>query len=566
MPSTMTDTEVRAWRQRLNDADRLWKLKGYAEDSPVMRKVTKYLDAYRGMRPEFSDLGVEAVDDDLIQTNVFYATVNVLLASLFARDPQCDVIASSPEASDSARAQENLINHLVRSPKLRHKRELNRTLFDATLMNFGFLIHGYTPGGEKARKGKLLDAFDAARADFPFMRRAAPWDVRVDPLAEMFDPDVAMWFSYDFYLPLSVVKDHPALIYRDDLKPTRVMKMRQSLEKPTDEERLVHLRMIYDKSERKRFVLSPGSAKPLMEPEDWPIPWKSLPYTLLQLNPVPGDPFGTTYSEQILPIQVELNRALFTVNQLSQSIRRITFIDKASLDEQELRKLSNLALIEVLQTNGDPKQAVFQTQLGGVPQELLVYINFLIGQIREILGVSEMERGQRMNVETAAEVGQVASGAATQRGRNQGPWEDFLSEALCVFGEALQHAPFQPMSVPVLGAADADAAYETVAPSDIAGEFVYRVRPGSTLPRNPAADAQKEIALTEALKPFGQFVNMKQRAIDTVLAFDKSPASQLQEGQPPPQPGMQEMMTDGNAGVQPGVVSLLRQGQAGGAR
>jgi hypothetical protein len=564
--STMNDSEIRFWNQRLADADRLWRRRGYAEDSPELFKISRYLDAYKGIRPEYSDLGAEFVDDGLIQTNVFYATVNVLLASLFARDPQCDVFASDPAASDGARAQENLINHLTRSPKLRHKREFNRVLFDATLLNFGVLIHGYTPQAEKARKGRLLDPFDAALGDFPYMRRAAPWDVRIDPLAEIFDPDVAMWFAYDFYLPLDAAKEHPALIARDDLKPTRAKKLRESVEKTTDEEKLVHCRMVYDKRERKRFILSPGSSKPLMEPESWPIKYASLPYTLLQFNQVPGDPFGTTYSEQILPIQSELNHALQIVNQLSQSIRRITFIDKSSLDERESKKLSNLELIEVLLTNGDPKQAVFQTQLGGVPQELMLYITFLIGQIREILGVSEMERGQRMNVETAAEVSQVSAGASTQRGRNQGPWEDFLSEAYCVYGEALQAVPFKPVAVPVLGEEDASAAYAEIGPENIRGEFVYRVRPGSTLPRNPNAEAQKEIALTEALKPFGALVNMKQRAVDTVLAFDKSPRTQLIENQPAPAPGVQEMLTNGNAGVQPGVVSLIRQGAAGGAR
>jgi hypothetical protein len=375
-----------------------------------------------------------------------------------------------------------------------------------------------------------------------------------------------MWFSYDFFLPIDVVKDHPRLIARDDLRPTRAKKLRESVERVSDEDKLVHLRMFYDKSERKRFILSPGSEKPLLEPEDWPLPYKSLPYTLLQLNPVPGDPFGTTYSEQILPIQEELNRALLTANHLTQSIRRIIFIDKSALDEKESAKLKNLALIEVLLTNGVPSQSVLATQLGGLPQEMLLYIQFLIGQIREILGVSELERAQRINVETAAEVSQVAAGASTQRGRNQGPWEEFLSETFCVFGEALQNTDFKPVSVEVLGQEDAASAYATVGPDNIAGEFVYRVRPGSTLPRNPNAEAQKEIALNEAMKPFGALVNQRQRAVDTVLAFDKSPTTQLNSEQEAPPPGVQDAMTQGSAGVQPGVVSLLKSGSAGGAR
>jgi hypothetical protein len=553
MPRGMSKKRIRFWQDRLARAHRLWAKKGYpnrpSEAHAANDDVSDILAAYEGKHWE-SMFGAESLlERRLVMDNVFFSTVNVLTASLYARDPQTDVIATAPEAKDNAARQERFVNHLIRSPKLRHKRTWNRTLFDAMLFHFGIDRHGFTPRAEKYDKdGGLLDNYDAARADFPWIRRVAPWDIRIDTDAESFHPDIAGWCAFRDLIPAEQAKKHPRL--KSDIRPTRSSidhltgntPSRIRRNGPAGGANLVEVWWIYDKIDREWFALSDGLPdEAAAEPDAWPIPtWQSLPYDLLQFNPMPDDPFGTTFSRQILPLQRELNVCLTIANQLTQSIRRTLFVNEMALADGEKAKFANLALMEAIFVKGEAKDAMLQAQIGGLPQELLLYIQFLIAQIREVLGVSEMERGQRINVETAAEANQVGAGFQMQRGRNQGPWEDFLSDSIATFGLSLQYVLTDRVAIPILGGDDAHALFggqgnmnpfEMVAPKQIQGDFIYRVRPGSTLPRDPMEDVRKELAVNQALSPFGDLVNLPQRAIDTLRAFEKDPARNLMSPQ-----------------------------------
>jgi hypothetical protein len=582
---------VNQWKDRLLHADLVWKEKGYSSDSFPEDSAERVMAAYHGKHHEALFGGDDILAGVLMTNNVFFSTVNVLLASLFARDPQADVLATAPDAKDGAARQERLVNHLVRSPKLRFKRAWNRALLDANLFHFGIVRHGFTPTQEKyTSEGKLLDAYDPARPDFPWMRRVAPWDIRIDPLAESFAPEEATWCAFRDVMPLELARKNPALSTAN-LKPTKAIKgypsevnvargsRQQNMSQ--DAAKLVEIWWIYDKMEREWFGISEGQDELVRQPDEWPIPtWASLPYNLLQFNPTPDDPFGTTYSRQILPLQREINAALTVANLLTQSLRRVLVVNKEGLEEDEYKKLNNLALFEVLFAKGDPKDVLKETQVGGLPQELLVYITFLIGQIREVLGVSEMERAQRVNVETASEANQIGAGAAIQRGRNQGPWEDFLSDSIATFGLSLQYTLTDAVAVPLIGTEDATALFggaaggnpfETVEPEQIQGDFIYRIRPGSTLPRDPMEDIKRELAMNQALAPFGDLVNMPQRAIETVRAFEKDPAKTLQSPEQiqatrkvAEQQGAnpnQEQPTQG--GLDAGLASLINQGGGG---
>ena len=574
----MGDIEFRAWEDKLNHSHEVWKQHGYHEDSPTMVKVSKYLEAYGG-NTWYLDAPGAVDDEDIPSNNIFFSTVNVLVSSLYARDAKVDVIATSKRSQDAARLQELLINHLIRSPKLRFAKEVNRVALDAVLLNFGFLQHTFIPGEEKqGDDGKLLDTFDAARSDFPGWRRRAPWDVRIDPISETFEPDVAGWFAVRTNMHMDDVRKNPGLIKRQDLVATRKLQSPTRYEdnfkddENPDSHKLVELWTIYDKVNQEVFVMSPGSKKPLREPEPWQIPqWRSLPYSFLQFNPRPDTPMGTSYSKLVLPLQVELDKALHIISRLARRTRKTVLVG-GSISDDEYKKFGDLGVHEAIRVDAENiGAAIGEVQTGGIPQELLLYVNFLIDQIRQMLGISDLERAQRVNVETAAEVGQLAAGAQAQRGRNQGPWEAFLSDATATFGLGLQHSLREDVAVPILGGEDARELFnaeggdpfERVAPSRIKGDFLYKIRPGSTLPHDPNEQLRKEVALNEALEPFGELINLPQRAVETLRAAEKDPRKQLQSAEeqasqiasrgPKPEGAQQ-----GQAGLSPGVVQLLR--------
>lgn len=590
----MSELELRLWRERLSHADRVWADHGYSRGTTEgSRRAKTYLNAYRGVQWDFPWGGLP--EEELVTDNVVFEVVNTVLAQIYARHPVVDVMATNPQLRDNARRMERLVNHLVQSPKLKQKRQVNRALFDATVLHFGVIRVGFTPASEKLDdQGKLIEFYDPARPDFPWLRRWPVWDFRADPLAESFDADGdARWCAFRSLDFLDQVRRNPGLINRQDLKPTANIedvgfgKLTQSPDQVSVEHKdLVEIWTIFDKVDRKWFAISPGSDKPLRNPDDWPEAFATLerlPYGLLMFNETTDDPFGSPYSEQILPLQVELNKVWTIAHQLMKRMRRIIGVNREELADGEWDKITqDMDLCEFIETkNLDPGRVFSEVRLGGSIQELVLWGLRIRDIIREKTGVSEMDRAQRINVETATEAGAVQAGSSVQRGRNQGPFEDFFSDVISMFGQALQQSLTDAVAIPIVGAEDADAlfsqqqetAFERITPKQIEGEFTYSVRPGSSLPRDPQQEMRQELALNEAIQPFGELVNLAQRAFDTMRAFDKDPSKQLapvalqrmrqliaaQQGIPPGTP------TDGGGGgIDAQTANLLANPNRGG--
>ncbi len=532
----LTQLEFSQWNERLRYADEVWREAGLHDESSESAK--KSLNYYRGRQE--SGIGFTGLAAGLgVIDNVMFSTMNTLKATLYARNPQVDVRATRTEQAENANRQERLINHLISSSNLKMKREFNRVLDDAVPLKFGVIRHGFTVAPEKRdRNGNLLDLYDPARPDFPWIRRQAPWDFRCDPTGDTINPEHASWCAFRDLYPMSVIRNSPAFIARDNLRPTRTLNstkfhQSQKRDRNPDEAELVECWRIYDKVKRETFVLSPGCPdKAISKVKEWPIPsWRTLPYNILQFNPTPDDNMGIGYSELAEPIQDDLNRCLTLALELAKRQRRIIFINTGALVDGELEKLEALSLMEFILCN-DVSSVVREVQVGGNFQELLLLARYLKDELRVLLGVGEMERGQRINVETAAEANQVGAGAAMQRGRNQGPFEDFLADVIETFALGVQDTLTEPYAVPLLGGEDATALFtdtdpsklEDIAPEAIQGAFQYFIRPGSTSPHDPDRDIRRELAFNAAMVPFGEAVNHMQMIADTARAFEKNPA------------------------------------------
>src|SRR3990172_681120 len=107
MPRGMSKKRVREWKGRLDHAHLLWKEHGFPNDASVASDgysdlASDVLAAYEGRQWETLFGADSLIENKMVMDNVFFSTVNVLTASLFARDPQCDVIATSPDTKDNA--------------------------------------------------------------------------------------------------------------------------------------------------------------------------------------------------------------------------------------------------------------------------------------------------------------------------------------------------------------------------------------------------------------------------------------------------------------------------------
>lgn len=550
--ATLSKDKVREWKEQIEFANKVWDDAGMTgEEGDGLVNASTILDAYR-LRL-WKGVGLDAwggfSGSELFEDPTFFSNINALMALLFSRNPEPEVFATNPKLLDSALKFQKFLLHAIRLPELKIKENWNAVLLDALLLKFGVIQYGFTPMNQKIdENGNLIDFYDAAQPDFPWMRRRAPWDVRIDPLVDDFSSGGdARWVAFRDLLTMEQVRKNPRLVDRKDLRATRKIEFDKitpdrQIEQSPEANDLVEVWTIWDKVERRVFAVSDGSDSSLMDPIEWPVPWKRLPYDILQFNKSPNSQFGVSYGESAIPTQMDLNKGGTIMTQLMKSLRRVIPINENAMDEADLAAWANdPPLIELMPVKGDPKSVIGQIQLGGNISELVGYMNELRGVQRQALGASEFDRAQRANVETATEAANIAQGGQVQRSRNQGPWEDFLSNSIEMFAQGIQFLVSQenrPRIVPILGNEDAieifgDAPTQQfieITPKEVQGAFIYRVRPGSTLPEDPGEEQRKQAAFNQLMgtsEPLAQLTNWPQRAVDTTRAFDMDPKKQL---------------------------------------
>jgi hypothetical protein len=419
---------------------------------------------------------------------------------------------SLQENVQGARRMRLVLQHFI--PELKMKRQVDKILRDALTLPAGFGRHGFTPQIEVFDvDGNRIEMFHHAKPDLPWFRRVPVWDVRVDPHAETWHPDEdARWVAFRSLVTMDQVDRNPNLIHREDLKATVSIDKRMLAEQSArgsdlgdDYNNFVEIWTVYDKEERKWFAISPGSKKTLREPDDWPIDWDGLPYDYLGFNEQADENVPFPFPEAYRHLQVELNKVRTMMQDATMRQRNIVAVNGEVLADGQADKLSrgDILQMEILLTNGaDPKEIAAEFQLGRFQQELLLYQAQIKEDIREVIAQGQMDRAQRINVESATEAANVQQGSDIQQSRQQETFEEFWGGVIRRFAQSLQQTLTQDIIVPILGVADAQAAQQggdfiQVRPEDIRGEFKYSIRVSSTVAKSEQQELQKALALKQ---------------------------------------------------------------------
>lgn len=527
----MNAAELARWRSKLDFAEAVWNKNGLGKEGD-REKTLRYLDSYRG--DQWKSIGyMNGLDvESHLVVNSIFSTMNVLQSQLMARNPKCNAFPKKQEAADSASMAESLINYYIDELKLR--RQWNRALRDAFLMPFGVVRHGYTPPDElfEPKRARALDRHTMSRHDAPWMRRIAPWDIRIDPLAETFESDGdARWCAFRSLCTLEEWRLNPAVNHPDDLRATYAINTDGAkLESNPEHGEILEVWSVYDKQEHKWFQLSPGSSKLLRDPEDWPIQWEGLPYDILIFNEQQDTPFGVSYAEQLWPLQCERNKTRTIMNELVKRIRRLIVLNKSAFSEDEAEKVRDSDLSEILMATGDVSGAIAQIPLGGLPQDLLLYDSAIKEDMREIVGQSNMARAQRINVETASEANRVALGEDIATSRNEDTVQNWLQDSVRNFVAGVRTVTTEEVLVPILGSADAQRLISAkgepflrVSPEVIAGEYQWTLVVGSSLPRQRADEIRERMAQLQIAQQYPQLCNLPYLLGRTFLAMDEDP-------------------------------------------
>jgi hypothetical protein len=544
----MTPNLIKTWEERLTFADRVWEAKGLkgGEGSPQYAK-----DAMMAYRNEtlpdenWGNLGEDAV----IRVPITFSSMNTMEAQLISREPQMSLFARNMESADAAPIVETLVNYYIYEQRM--MRQWKRALKDANIVGgFGVVWHGYTPlirklkMDEKGDPKRLIEYYDPARPDAPWLRRIPPWDVRIDPTQSSFHPDEdAAWAARRYLLSPEQFADDP-MFARIKVEPTHMLEIRGMRphvklagQEGPDFPKRIEVWEVYDKVNEIMFHLSPGAQGKLLTrngEQSWPdgVPKEGLPFSYLAFNEQPDDPFPIAYENMIRQQQVELNKCRTMMAELVKRLRRVVLYRKAGLGEGEAERIvEELNLSEWLEVaGGDLNQAVKEIAIGIFPQELIMYEARIVDTIREILGQSRFQRAQRENVESAEEAARIGHGDDTQVGRNQSVMEEFITDSVRKWFQGFRAIATDDVLIPLMTEEDAamfEAMVLNVTPRQIQGEFMFKMRLGSSRPNNEMREKQEAIGHLQAMAPFAQVISQPQLLIDYWRAFNRSPRRYL---------------------------------------
>lgn len=539
----MSDADKKRMRDESAHADHVWQEKGLTTHQPGTWNETSiftHMDAYRGDQWRTIGLLRGVAFESHLVVNAMFSTLNTLQAQLLARNPRVKVWPRQFKWAQNAKSFKDLLNYLIEEAKL--QRAWNAAARDA-FYRVGFVRVGYTPPQETVSEKGLYIERGPSALDIPWMRRVAPWDIRIDPLAESWHADGdARWCEFITLTTMNELKANPGITVPRDLQPT------VSKDKRTRDERrmrdlhlheagnLVELRTRYDRVERKWFQWTPGSEKLLREPDDWPASLQGLeglPYSMLAFNEQADDPCPIGYADVLWPLQVERNKVRTILNELTKRMRRLIVANANAFTDEDKNKLADADLVEILFANGNVGDVAAQIPIAGFDQTLLLYDQMIQEDIRETLGQSRMARAQRINVTSATEAAAVAQGDTTLMGRNQGAVEAWLKDSIRLYAKVVQGSVTDKIAIPVVGAEDTAALMAgegqvlQIEPQQIQGEFLFDIEIGSTLPRDERQEIAKEMAWLGIAEKFPNVTNLPDALLKLAVAMGKSPREAL---------------------------------------
>lgn len=503
------NADFSVWEARLQMSHDKWKREH--EDH-----YKRWIDWYKG---EQKETVANFQPGERITINMVYSNVKILMPRISFRRPKIFVRPRRPDRTgdtipiaDASRALEATINYYIEDLKI--KRQMDRALLDALITPFGCVRVGYTVESEWIQGDELLEMNEFVKSESPYIVRWSPRDVRWDP--EVRHREESRWMAFRSVADLADVKRNPKYTGTRDLRANLTVDLEKQgasiakwgYEQPDvtgfDEEfaRLERWE-IWDRKKHRMMVYVPGHDKFIYD-DQWPFDLDGFPAEFLEFNEVPDCSIGVadtaTYADQ----QIELNKLSSEELKHVKRFNPKMVYQKNYFDEEALDTLERGETGTLVESQGDPREAIFPVPLPNIQFNHLQVKEDIKQQIREIFGVTLFDRGSRENVQTATEAAYIQAPSIARSDDRRSQFEDFWRRVVPKFAAVMRQFKTGEEFVPVIGA---DAAAldlflkfdPSQIPQDVEKEFLFDIEMGSTEPLNDAIRQAKMQALFQML-------------------------------------------------------------------
>ena len=535
---------------RPSNADRLGKYRKHLATSKRWRREEGYdsswrrlIDLYRGRHYEF------ASDEDRLLVNIAFSTVNVIAPSVSVNYPKIAVNATKPDDAPKAIITEAVINYWWRHYKV--KPEFRRAVKDFLVVGHGWLKCGYryveeeTVGSGDEPSDPDADGNEVTPSivvveDRPFVERVSPFDVFIDPDATSMRD--AKWIAQRVRRPLADVKADKryAKQARDRVAPSSTSRFADETgRKKThdDSHSYVDIWEYYDIRTKTMSVFAEGGDHFLIKPTEMPYAF-GHPFVMIRNYDVPDHFYPMGDLEAIEPLQRELNETRTQMmNHRKRFSRKYLFKESAfdgdgrsALESDYDNVLVPVASDEPLSNVVAPFPAVI------TPPEFYNQSEMIQGDVEQITGVSEYQRGALPEIRRTATEAAIMQDAANARAADKLATIEGAIVEVAVRMVALAQQYMTGQQVARVTGKDGVAMWVTFDRDYISGDFDYEVEAGSTAPNNESFRRQSALQIVDAMAPFASagVINVERLAAH-VLQFGfgiKNPGEFIQTPQP----------------------------------
>ena len=501
---------------RPSNADRLGKYRKHLSTSKRWRREEGYdstwrrlIDLYRGRHYEF------ASDEDRLLVNIAFSTVNVIAPSVSVNYPKIAVNATKPDDAPKAIITEAVINYWWRHYKV--KPEFRRAVKDFLVVGHGWLKCGYRyieeevvetgdePSDPDAEGNEVTPSIVVVE-DRPFVERVSPFDMFIDPDATSMRD--AKWIAQRIRRPMADVKADKryAKQARDRVAPSSTSRFADETGRKKihdDGHSYVDIWEFYDVRTKTMSVFAEGGDQFLIKPTRMPYAF-GHPFVMIRNYDVPDHFYPMGDLEAIEPLQRELNETRTQMmNHRKRFSRKYLFKESAfdsdgrsALESDYDNVLVPVASDESLSNVVAPFPAVI------TPPEFYNQSEMIQGDVEQITGVSEYQRGALPEIRRTATEAAIMQDAANARAADKLATIEGAIVEVAVRMVQLAQQYMTGQQVARVTGKDGVQMWVTFDRDYISGEFDFEVEAGSTAPNNESFRRQSALQMVDAMAPF----------------------------------------------------------------
>lgn len=415
-------TPILEWHERIGAAERIKK------DYRDLYRWDRFIDEYKG----FWNLPT----GEIPELNFVFSWLKTELAALYTRDPHMEVTPLKRATIEQAELKELALADIWRRKKL--KREFKKCIIDADLVGHAWMKVGYNGDFETMVDSEGTQMVTVKKDDF-FVYRI-PWThMLFDNHNSIDPPHDCQWIAHEFWLPEEDFKKKKEYKFKKEVSAqtlkrfhtTQESRRRIKLVRPPHLENLstqkfVQLYEIWDKKEKKVYIVAPGVTKGFIHEKDWPFEkLQEFPFSHLCFNPINDEPYGIpdvyTFERQV----VELMKLDFIILDHVKKNNRQLITEPGNIDADS-RTAYEEGQTGVLLEAKNPDR-IFTVPYANVQQDIFALRRFLIENITNTSGQSAQQRGasQQVGTRTFKELALINEESKNRREEKVDSIEDF---------------------------------------------------------------------------------------------------------------------------------------------